>query len=107
MHLLPGYQSSDYICKAFIICLPSPKNYRRDLNKKLQLKQISRFKTEAQFTYELCYTPKQQTVLKPTDCKKLKELPLGNNCLFNEMEFNFIAVPLGSDHVNLNVHDYI
>lgn len=107
MHLLPCYNKSDYIIKAFIICLPPDKDFLRDLRQQLMLSRGNRFKTEAEFTDELCNSKEKTTILRPTDCEKLKGLPLGNNGIFNHLEFHFIEVPTGQSGITLDVHDYI
>ena len=109
LHLLPGYNKKDYIFKAFIVSSPSNPNYLRDLYKQTMLPKTSRFKTEAEFTYELCYCKNKNKCvsIKAIECEQLKELPLGSNCLFNDLEIHFIDVPKGSNSTSLSVHKYI
>lgn len=107
LHLLPGYRKQDYVFKAFIAILPAKKSYIRDLHKELLFNRGSRYKTEAEFTDELYNSSGRCLTLKATECDKLKELPLGDNCLFNELEFYLIEVPDESSSICLDVHDYI
>ncbi len=107
LHLLPGYKKQDYIFKAFIVGLPANKNYIRDLHKQLFLNSGSKYKTEAEFTDELYNSSERSLTLRATECHKLKDLPLGHNCLFNELEFHFIEVPNGASSIDVDIHDYI
>lgn len=107
LHLLPGYNKQDYIFKAFIISLPANGSYIRDLHKELLFTRGSKYKTEAEFADELCNSANRCLTLKATECHELKDLPLGDNCLFNELEFHFIEVPHGASSIDVDVHSYI
>lgn len=107
MHLLIGYNSADFIVKGFVVCLPPDKNFLRDLYRKQQLSLSSKFKTEADFTLELCYERNRKSVMKPLDCDKLKKLPLGNNGIFKTIEFHYIEVANGSSSITIDVKKYI
>lgn len=107
LHLLPGYRKQDYVFKAFIAILPPNMNYIRDLHKQLLCNRGSKYKTEAEFTDELYSSSGKCLKLRATECDKLKQLPLGDNCLFNELEFYLIEVPHNNSSISVDVHNYI
>ena len=107
MHLLRCYNSDDFIVKGFIICLPPNKNYLRDLSKQQMLNRKSKYKTEAEFTIDLCCTKEKKTVLEPLDCHKLRGLPLGNTGIFKNIEFHYIEVPNGCSSIEIDVNSYL
>ena len=107
MHLLHCYNYNDFIVKGFIACLSPNMSFLRDLYKEQLLKSGSRYKSDADFAIDLCYFSKRSTVLQPTDCFKLKDLPLGNTGIFKTMEFHYIEVPIGKSSVTVDVNAYI
>lgn len=108
MNLLHCYNANEFIAKGFIVCLPHQKEYVRDLHKAQFLPGGSQYKEEAKLVLDLCYrNDSKKTIIKPSDCYKLKGLPLGDRCLFNEMELYLIEVPHGTERITLNVNDYI
>ncbi|MDO3391576.1 hypothetical protein Q3C19_13985 [Bacteroides sp. ET489] len=107
MHLLRCYNYDDFVIKGFIACLPPKKGYLRDLNKQQLSKPGSKYKTDADFVIDLCYYKEKKTKLVPTDCFKLKGLPLGNTGIFKEIEFNYVEVPEGTSSITLDVDNYI
>ena len=108
MHLLRCYNKDDFIAKGFIVGLPPNKDYLRDLHKEQFLDCNNQYNAESKFVLDLCYGNKEKKItLSPNDCHKLKKLPLGDKCLFNEMEFYYIEVPAGCNSIKLDVHNYI
>ena len=52
-----------------------------------------KYKTESQLILDLCYNNKQKKVtIKFSQCHKLKDIGLGNNALFDELELYHIDV---------------
>lgn len=49
----------------------------------------------------------KKIIIKPSDCHKLRSLPLGYEGLFEEIELYYIEVPVGCSSVKIDVHDYI
>ena len=107
MHLLRCYNKEDFIAKGFIVSLSPNENYLRDMYRAQFLNRGNNYREESDFILKLCYGKEKKTVLKSTDCYKLKTLPLGDKCLFNEMELYYIEVPEKSSSIQLDVHDYI
>lgn len=107
MHLLRCYNKEDFIAKGFIVNLSPNENYLRDMYRAQFLNRGNNYREESDFILKLCYGKEKKTVLKSTDCYKLKTLPLGDKCLFNEMELYYIEVPEKSSSIKLDVHDYI
>lgn len=107
MHLLRCYNSDDFIVKGFIICLPPNKNKLRDLNKQQMLNSKSIYKTEAEFTIDLCCSKERKITIKPLDCHKLRGLPLGNTGVFKNIEFHYIKVPYGCSSITVDVDSYL
>lgn len=108
MHLLRCYNPDDFIVKGFIMCLPPDRNYLRDLYKQQFTKPGSKYSTEADFTLDLCYNKeKQRVLLTPSDCHKLKGLPLGNTGIFRNIEFHYIEVPKGCSTITLDIAQYL
>lgn len=107
MHLLRCYNSDDFIVKGFIACLPPNPNYLRDLYKQQMYKPGSRYQTEAEFVLDLCYNKEKKTIVRPRDCHKLKDLPLGSTGIFKEIEFHYVEVPEGCDSTELDVSEFL
>lgn len=107
MHLLRCYNYDEFVIKGFIACLPPKQEFLRDLYRQQFLKPGSKYKTDAEFVIDLCYCKEKKTKLVPTDCFKLKGLPLGNTGIFKEIEFNFVEVPEGTSSITLDVDNYI
>jgi hypothetical protein len=107
MHLLPCYNCDDFVIKGFIACLSPKKEFMRDLYRKQLLKRGSKYKTEAEFAIDLCYYKDKKITLVPTDCFKLKGLPLGNTGIFKKIEFNYIEVPDKTSSITVDVDNYL
>lgn len=108
MHLLRCYNKEDFVVKGFIVGLPPNKDYLRDLHKEQFLDCNNQYSAESEFVLNLCYGNKEKKIiLKPIDCYKLKKLPLGDKCLFDEMELYYIEVPEGCSSIKLDVLNYI
>lgn len=107
MHLLPCYNCDDFVIKGFIACRPPKREFLRDLYRQQLLKPGSKYKTEAEFVIDLCYYKAKKTTLVPTDCFKLKGLPLGNTGVFKKIEFNYVEVPDGTSSITLDVNNYL
>ncbi|NDV57393.1 hypothetical protein [Bacteroides sp. 519] len=105
LHLLPNYRKEDYVFKGFIACLSPNAEFIRELHKGLFFKRGNRFKTEAEFADELYHD--KSIKLKASECDQLRNLPLGNNCLFNELEFHYLEVPSGNNSYTVDVLQYI
>ena len=99
---------SSYIKINMVMHLPPNKDYLRDLHKEQFLDCNNQYNAESEFVLDLCYGNKEKKItLKPNDCYKLKKLPLGDRCLFNEMELYYIEVAEDCSSIKLDVHDYI
>lgn len=108
LNLLPNYNKKDYIFKAFIFSLSPDKDYLIELRRELMMSpNIGNYLTRSIFTDELCSQKPNKYILKPTNCMKLKGLPLGSNCLFNELEINYISIPSGSTSIKIDVTKFI
>lgn len=94
LNLLPNYRKKDIKVKRFIFSRPAPadKNHLRDLHRK----SIDKRKQDAkgaELVLRLCCKKKQdKVIIKPSQCPKLKDIPLGNNALFDELELYHIDV---------------
>lgn len=107
MHLLRCYNCDDFVIKGFIVCLPPKQEFLRDLYRQQFLKPGSRYQADAEFALNLCYYKDKKTTLVPTDCFKLKGLPLGSTGIFRKMEFHYVEVPEGASSITLDVEKYI
>ncbi len=107
MHLLPCYNCDDFVIKGFIASLPPKREYLRDLYKQQFLKPGSQYQTDADFALNLCYFKDKKITLVPTDCFKLKGLPLGNTGIFKRIEFHYVEVPDGTSSITLDVDNYL
>ncbi len=106
LSLLPCYNPSDFVCKAFIVSLPPNAQYLRDLQRKSISNKSNRYLTETEIVLLLCYgnDKDKKLIVKPQDCHFFKDLPITG---FKEIELRHISVPAGNDSITLDVNSYI
>lgn len=92
LNLLPNYRKDDVVVKGFIISRPAEKNYLRDLHKKCMMGYKSKFTTEAEFCYNLCYNSSQTYNMTLKNCHQLKDVPLSGESFAKQIEFHHIQV---------------
>ena len=105
MHLLATYEFSDYTFKAFIACHPPKDDYKVTLSKQLLMSTTSKYRTEAEFASNLYL--KKETTIRPVDCEKLRGLNLNQKCIFPQLIFHYIEVPIGTKSVDIDVMQYV
>lgn len=107
LNLLPNYQKQDIKVKGFIFSRPADKRVLRDLFRK-SIKERRKYLTEYQLTLDLCFNNKQKKIIiKPSMCHKLKDIPLGENALFDEMELYHIDVMEPNTSITMDTSKYI
>lgn len=105
LNILPNYNINDIEVRGFIFSRPADKKLYRDFYKK-SLSSKSKYCTEPELVINICYG-KKNYVLRPKDCYILKDLPLGNNGVFSQIEFYHIDVPDPQLNITLDVRNYI
>ena len=107
LNLLPNYRKDDIIVKGFIVSRPAEKSYLRDLHKQSMMGSRSRFTTEAEFCYDLCYNDEQTYVLNFRNCHQFKDIPLGSETIADRIEFHHIPVEAPNSSITVDVMRYI
>lgn len=102
LNLLPNYRKDDVMVKGIIVSRPAKEDYLRDLHKQSMMGQMSKFTTESEFCYELCYQASQAYVLKLKKCHQLKGIPLGQETMSDQIEFYHIPVPAPDSNITID-----
>ena len=107
LNLLPNYQKQDVKVKGFIFSRPANKKYLRDLYRESIGKKY-KYTTESQLILDLCYNNKQQKVIiKFSQCHKLKDIGLGDNALFDELELYHIDVEEPNTSITMDTSKFL
>lgn len=107
LNLLPNYRKDDVVVKGFIFTRPATQDHLRDLHKQSMMGYKSRFTTDAEFCYDLCYHAEQTYVMNFRKCHQLKAISLGKETLTDQIEFHHIPVPGPSSSITIDVMRYI
>ena len=106
LNLLPNYRKDDVVVKGFIVSRPASKDYLRDLHKQSMMGHKSKFTTDAEFCYDLCYNADHSYVMNLKKCHQLKDVPLGKETLSSQIEFHHIPVAEPSSNITIDVMNY-
>ena len=92
--LLPNYiKIKDNIkVKGFIFSRPCEEESLRDLDRSNLLPTNNNYITETELTKHFIKNKRKKIIIKPTQCHRLKDVPLGSNALFDELELYHIDV---------------
>lgn len=107
LNLLPNYKKDDVVVKGFIVSRPAKSNYLRDLHKQSMMGHASKFTTDAEFCYDLCYNAGEAYVMEFKKCYQLKDIPLGKETMTDKIEFHHIAVAEPADNTTIDAMQYI
>ena len=107
LNLLPNFRKDEIIVKGFIISRPPDKSYLRDLHKQSMMGNKSKFTTEAEFCYDLCYNSKQPHVVNFKHCHQFKDIPLGSETIADRIEFHHISVEAPNTSIAVDVMQYV
>ncbi len=106
LNMLPNYRKADVIVKGFIVSRPAKQDYLRDLHKQSMMGYKSKFTTEAEFCYDLCYNAGQAYVLYFKNCHQMKDIPLGKETLTDQIEFYHIPVETPNSNITVDAMKY-
>ena len=106
LNLLPNFRKDEVIVKGFIISRPPDKSYLRDLHKQSMMGNKSKFTTEAEFCYDLCYNSEQTYVMDFKRCHQFKDIPLGSEAIADQIEFHHIPVEAPNTSITVDVMQY-
>jgi hypothetical protein len=107
LNLLPNFRKDEVIVKGFIVSRPPDKSYLRDLHKQSMMGKKSKFTTEAEFCYELCYNRDQTYMVNFRECHQLKDIPLGSETIVDHIEFHHIPVKAPDTSITIDVMQYV
>lgn len=102
--LLPDYAKDRIIVKGFIFSRPCDDRSLRDLDRS---RLVSKYVTEAGLTKYFMKNKGEKLTIKAVQCHKLKDVPLGDNALFDEMDLYHIDVAEPNDTVTMDTSKYI
>lgn len=105
LNLLPNYRKDDIIVKGFIFSRPADKIYLRDLHKQSMMGSKSRYPTEADFCYNLCYNKGKTYVLNFRSCHQFKDIPIGSETIADSIEFYHIPVEAPETSITVDVNE--
>lgn len=106
LNLLPNYKKDDVTVKGFIVSRPATKDYLRELHKQSMMGLKSKFTTDAEFCYDLCYNDGKSYVLSLKRCHQLKDIPLGKETMTDQIEFYHIPVAEPASNITIDVMQY-
>lgn len=106
LNLLPNYRKDDVKVKGFIVSRPATDDYLRELHKQSMMGKASKFTTDAEFCYELCYN-KEPYLMNFKKCHQLKDIPLGKETLTDQIEFYHIPVAKPNTYITIDALQYI
>ena len=106
LNLLPNYRKDDVVVKGFIVSRPAKPDFLRDLHKQTMMGKSSKFTTDAEFCYDLCYNAGQPYVLDFKKCYQLKDIPLGKETITDKIEFYHIPVDEPSTAITIDAMKY-
>ena len=107
LNLLPNFRKDEVIVKGFIISRPPKKNYLRELHKQSMMGNKSKFTTESEFCYDLCYGGEQTYVVDFKHCHQFKNISLGAETIVEQIEFHHIAVEEPNTSITVDVMQYV
>lgn len=108
LNLLPNFRKDEVIVKGFIISRPPNKSYLRDLHKQSMMGNKSKFTTEAEFCYDLCYNNGEHSYeMNFKQCHQFKDIPLGLETIVDRIEFHYIPVEAPNTSITVDVKQYV
>ena len=105
--LLPNYVKDKIIVKGVIFSRPCDEKSLRDLDRSSLLPPNNKYVTETELTRHFVENKGKKMTIKPIQCHKLKDVPLGSNALFKEMELYHIEVPNPKDSITMDASKFI
>lgn len=105
--LLPNYVKDKIIVKGGIFSRPCDEKSLRDRDKSSLLPPNNKYVTETELTRHFVENKGKKMTIKPNRCHKLKNVPLGSNALFKEMELYHIEVPDPNDSITMDASKFI
>lgn len=107
LHVTQGYRNEDFEIKGFIFSHPPKPSYLKVIKDSLRFPPFSKLRLDGEFTGDFIETHKGRKTYKPNELTSLRGIKLGERGIFREMELFHIAVPEGSDTIELDLDIFL
>ncbi|GAB6976585.1 hypothetical protein [Prevotella falsenii] len=105
--LLPNYIKGNIKVKGFIFSRPCEEKSLRDLDRSNLLPPNNKYITETELTKHFIKNKGKNITIKPNQCHRLKDVPLGSNALFDELELYHIDVEEPNTSITMDTSEFL